>query len=86
MRPRHWKVGAEGAEKFSCRDRDKISQEPPFHAVARGWPGASLPAMIMFEKFGQHQPLNRQSERYALEGAPVASRPWPMRRGRPERA
>ena len=28
--------------------------------------------MIMFEKFGQHQPLNRQCERYALEGAPIA--------------
>jgi hypothetical protein len=24
--------------------------------------------MILFEKFGQHQPLNRQSERYAHEG------------------
>jgi transposase len=24
--------------------------------------------MILFEKFGQHQPLNRQSERYAYEG------------------
>ena len=24
--------------------------------------------MILFEKFGQHQPLNRQSERYACEG------------------
>jgi hypothetical protein len=23
---------------------------------------------ILFEKFGQHQPLNRQSERYAREG------------------
>ncbi|SFK91007.1 Transposase IS66 family protein, partial [Methylocapsa palsarum] len=29
-------------------------------------------AMIAFEKFGQHQPLNRQAERYALEGAPIA--------------
>jgi hypothetical protein len=28
--------------------------------------------MIMFEKFGQHQPLNRQVERYALEGVPIA--------------
>jgi len=28
--------------------------------------------MIMFEKFGQHQPLNRQPERYALEGVPIA--------------
>ena len=24
--------------------------------------------MVLFEKFGQHQPLNRQSERYALVG------------------
>jgi transposase len=24
--------------------------------------------MILFETFGQHQPLNRQSERYAREG------------------
>ncbi len=24
--------------------------------------------MILFEKFGQHQPLNRQSERYGSEG------------------
>ena len=28
--------------------------------------------MIVFEKFGRHQPLNRQAERYALEGAPIA--------------
>ena len=60
-------------EKFSCRDCEKISQAPaPFHAVARGWAGPSLLAMIMFEKFGQHQPPNRQAERYALEGAPIA--------------
>lgn len=26
----------------------------------------------MFEKFGQHQPLNRQSERYAREGVPLS--------------
>ncbi|WP_163068186.1 IS66 family transposase, partial [Acinetobacter baumannii] len=25
-----------------------------------------------FEKFGQHQPLNRQIERYALEGVPIS--------------
>jgi transposase len=28
-------------------------------------------AMILFEKYGQHQPLNRQSERYAREGVPL---------------
>jgi transposase len=28
--------------------------------------------MILFEKFGQHQPLNRQSERNAREGVPLS--------------
>jgi transposase len=71
--PRRWKVIETVREKFSCRDCEKISQLPaPFHAVARGWAGPSLLAMIMFEKFGQHQPLNRQAERYALEGVPIA--------------
>lgn len=28
--------------------------------------------MVLFEKFGQHQPLNRQAERYAKEGAPIS--------------
>jgi transposase len=60
-------------EKFTCRDCEKISQTPaPFHAIPRAWAGPGLLAMIMFEKFGQHQPLNRQAERYALEGVPIA--------------
>src|ERR1017187_7064194 len=71
--PRQWKVIETVREKFTCRDCEKITQAPaPFHAVARGWAGPSLLAMIMFEKFGQHQPLNRQAERYALEGVPIA--------------
>ena len=28
--------------------------------------------MILFENFGQHQPLNRQAERYAKEGVPIS--------------
>jgi transposase len=40
----------------------------PFHVTPRGFAGPNLLAMILFEKFGQHQPLNRQSERYAREG------------------
>jgi transposase len=71
--PRQWKVVETVREKFSCRHCEKITQAPaPFHVVARGWAGPSLLAMIVFEKFGQHQPLNRQSERYALEGVPIA--------------
>ena len=50
MVPRQWKVIETVREKFSCRDCEKISQPPaPFHAVARGWAGPSLLAMIMFE-------------------------------------
>jgi transposase len=71
--PRQWKVIETVREKFTCRDCEKISQPPaPFHVIPRGWAGPSLLAMIVFEKFGQHQPLNRQAERYALEGVPIS--------------
>ncbi len=71
--PRQWKVIQHVREKFTCRDCEKISQAPaPFHVIARGWAGPSLLAMILFEKFGQHQPLNRQAERYSREGVPLS--------------
>ena len=71
--PRQWKVIQHVREKFTCRDCERISQAPaPFHVLARGWAGPSLLAMILFEKFGQHQPLNRQAERYAREGVPLS--------------
>jgi transposase len=71
--PRQWKVVQHVREKFTCRGCEAISQPPaPFHVVARGWAGPSLLAMILFEKYGQHQPLNRQSERYALEGVDLS--------------
>jgi transposase len=71
--PRQWKVIQHVREKFTCRDCEKISQAPaPFHVIARGWAGPSLLAMILFEKFGQHQPLNRQAERYTREGVPLS--------------
>ena len=71
--PRQWKVIQHVREKMTCRDCESISEPPaPFHVVARGWAGPSLLAMLLFEKFGQHQPLNRQAERYAREGVPLA--------------
>ena len=71
--PRQWKVIRHVREKFSCRDCESIDQAPaPFHVVPRGWAGPGLLAMILFEKYGQHQPLNRQAERYAREGVPVS--------------
>ena len=67
--PRQWKVIQTVRERFSCRECEKITQPPaPFHVTPRGFAGPNLLAMILFEKFGQHQPLNRQSERYRREG------------------
>jgi len=71
--PRQWTVIQTVRERFSCRACESISQPPaPFHAVPRGWAGPSLLAMVLFEKYGQHQPLNRQAERYAREGVPLS--------------
>ncbi len=71
--PRRWKVIQHVRERFSCRDCEGITQAPaPFHVTPRGWAGPSLLAMVLFEKFGQHQPLNRQAERYAREGVPLS--------------
>ncbi len=71
--PRQWKVIQTVREKFTCRVCESIGQAPaPFHVVPRGWAGPSLLAMILFEKYGQHQPLNRQSQRYAREGVELS--------------
>ena len=71
--PRRWKVIQTVREKFTCRDCEKISQPPaPFHPTPRGWAGPNLLATILFEKFGQHLPLNRQAERFAKEGVDIS--------------
>jgi transposase len=71
--PRAWKVIETVREKFACRDCEKITQPPaPFHVVPRGWAGPSFLAMLLFEKYGQHQPLNRQADRFAREGVPLS--------------
>ena len=67
--PRRWKVIQTVRERFSCRDCERITQPPaPFHVTPRGFAGPQLLAMILFDKFAQHLPLNRQSERFAREG------------------
>ncbi|WP_183629494.1 IS66 family transposase [Novosphingobium sediminicola] len=72
--PRAWKIIQTVREKFSCRDCETITQPPvPFHVVPRGWAGPGFLAMLLFEKYGQHQPLNRQAERFAREGVPLAT-------------
>jgi transposase len=67
--PAPWKVIQTVREKFTCRECEEITRPPaPFHVTPRGFAGPNLLAMVLFEKFAQHQPLERQSERYAREG------------------
>src|SRR6202047_46629 len=67
--PRQWFVTEHVREEFSCRSCEKITQPPaPFHAIARGFAGPSLLAMMLVDKYAHHQPLNRQSEQFAREG------------------
>lgn len=67
--PRQWKVIETVREKFTCRDCEAITQPPaPFHATPRGFIGPKLLATILFDKFAQHIPLNRQSQRFKCEG------------------
>jgi len=69
VEPRRWFVTEHVREKFSCRSCEKIAQPPaPFHAIARGYAGPSLLAMILVAKYADHQPLNRQCEQYGREG------------------
>src|SRR6478609_8422384 len=66
--PRRFKVVETVREKFTCRDCERISQPPaPFHATPRGFIGPQLLATILFDKFGMHIPLNRQSVRFKAE-------------------
>jgi transposase len=69
VEPIRWKVIQTVRERFSCRSCETITQPPaPFHPIARGRAGPNLLAMILEAKFGQHLPLNRQSEAYAFQG------------------
>ena len=72
--PRRFKVIETVREKFSCRDCEAISQPPaPFHATPRGFIGPHLLATILFDKFGMHSPLNRQSARFTCEGIALST-------------
>jgi len=67
--PRQWKVIQTVRERFACRSCEKVSQPlAPFHPIAHGRAGASLLAMVLYGKFGNHLPLNRQSNDFAREG------------------
>lgn len=72
--PETYKVIQTVREKFSCRDSEAIGQPPaPFHAIPRGRIGPQLLAKILHEKYGQHQPLNRMSDRFAQQGVDLST-------------
>ncbi|MCI1002581.1 IS66 family transposase [Ochrobactrum sp. C6C9] len=72
--PRRFKVIETVREKFTCRDCEAISQTPaPFHTTPRGFIGPHLLATIVFDKFGMHSPLNRQSTRFKCEGIDLST-------------
>jgi transposase len=69
IEPIKWKVIQTVRERLACRSCETVTQPPaPFHPIARGRAGPNLLAMILEAKFGQHLPLNRQSEAYAFQG------------------
>lgn len=71
--PRQWKVIQTVRERFSCRICETITQPPaPFHVTPRGFVGPNLLATVLFDKYGQHLPLNRQSERFGHEGVDLS--------------
>src|SRR5258707_15376595 len=66
--PRQWFVTEHVREKFSCRSCETITQPPTtFHSISRSCAGPSRRAMMLVQKYANHQPLNRQSEQYACE-------------------
>jgi transposase len=74
--PRQWKVIQTVREKFSCRDCETIAQPPaPFHVTPRGFIGPNLLATILYDKFGQHQPLNPSFPARFRRSVPGMQRP-----------
>ena len=67
--PSHFKVIVHARPKMSCRDCEKITQEPmPSLPIEKGMPGPGLLAHVLIAKYDDHLPLYRQSEIYARAG------------------
>jgi len=67
--PSHFRVVVHNRPKFSCRDCEKITQEPmPPLPIERGIPGPGLLSHILISKYCDHLPLYRQSAIYGREG------------------
>ena len=70
--PRRWKVVQHVRETMTCRDCESITEtSAPSHPIARGRAGPHLLALVLASKYGNHLPLNRQSDVYAREGVTI---------------
>jgi hypothetical protein len=76
--PRTFKVIQHVREKFTCRDCEKISQEPaPFHTIPRAFAGPSLLAMAASSLDGQRK-CARISSNWHGNSCEMGSRSAPL--------
>ena len=67
--PAIYKVIRHVRPKFACSACDRVVEAPaPSRPIAYGLAGPNLLAHVLVSKFGDHQPLYRQSEIFAREG------------------
>jgi transposase len=67
--PATYKVIRHVRPKFACSACDRVVEAPaPSRPIAYGLAGPNLLAHVLVSKFGDHQPLYRQSEIFAREG------------------
>ncbi len=67
--PATFKVIRHVRPKFACARCERVVEAPaPARPIERGLAGPALLAHVLVSKYGDHQPLYRQSEIYAREG------------------
>jgi transposase len=67
--PATFKVIRHVRPKFACARCERVIEAPaPPRPIERGLAGPALLAHVLVAKYGDHQPLYRQSEMYAREG------------------
>jgi transposase len=70
--PASFRVVRHARPKLSCRACETVVQAPmPSLPIERGRPGPALLAHVLVAKYGDHQPLHRQSEIYARGGVTI---------------
>ena len=74
--PRQWKVIQTAKTLWAARSSPagiaRRSANRQHRSLPHHGDGPNLLATLLFEKFGQHQPLNRQAERYCRAGVDLS--------------